>query len=83
MPTRGCVEASPGRTRKGSLRRCCCRGHVSPAIGVSHGLSRSVTLEGARVRLLAWGRGVDVLDPSALRRSVLDTAEQIVALYSR
>jgi predicted DNA-binding transcriptional regulator YafY len=36
----------------------------------------------ARERILGFGRGVEVLAPRALRRSVLDYAEQIVALYS-
>ena len=40
------------------------------------------SLEAARERILALGRGVEVLEPRALRRSVLDYAEQIVALYA-
>jgi predicted DNA-binding transcriptional regulator YafY len=36
----------------------------------------------ARERLLGFGRGVEVLEPRALRRSVLDYAEQIVDLYA-
>lgn len=39
------------------------------------------SLEAARARLLAFGRGVEVLAPYALRRSLVDYAEQIVALY--
>jgi predicted DNA-binding transcriptional regulator YafY len=35
----------------------------------------------ARDRILSFGRGVEVLEPRALHRSVLDYAEQIVALY--
>jgi predicted DNA-binding transcriptional regulator YafY len=35
----------------------------------------------ARDRLLAFGRAVEVLEPDALRASVLDFAEQTVALY--
>jgi predicted DNA-binding transcriptional regulator YafY len=38
------------------------------------------SLEAARARLLGFGRGVEVLEPWALRRSILDYAEQIVAL---
>jgi predicted DNA-binding transcriptional regulator YafY len=41
------------------------------------------SLEAARARLLGFGRGVEVLAPYALRRSILDYAEQIVALYAR
>lgn len=39
------------------------------------------SLEAARDRLLGCGRAVEVLDPPALRRSLLDYAEQIVAIY--
>lgn len=39
------------------------------------------SLEVARNRILAFGRGVEVLEPLALRKSVLDFATQIVALY--
>lgn len=35
----------------------------------------------ARERILGFGRGVEVLEPPALRRSVLDYAEQIVSRY--
>ena len=35
----------------------------------------------ARERILGFGRGVEVLEPMALRMSVLDMAEQIVGLY--
>lgn len=41
------------------------------------------SFEDARDRILGFGRGVEVLEPRALRRSVLDYAEQIVALYSQ
>lgn len=41
------------------------------------------SLEAARARILGFGRGVEVLVPYALRRSILDYAEQIVALYAR
>lgn len=41
------------------------------------------SLEAARDRLLGFGRGVEVLAPYALRRSIQDYAEQIVALYAR
>ena len=41
------------------------------------------SLEAARDRLLDLGRGVEVLEPFALRRSLLDIAEQIVALYTQ
>jgi predicted DNA-binding transcriptional regulator YafY len=41
------------------------------------------SFEAARDRILGFGRGVEVLGPRALRRSVLDYAEQIVALYTR
>ena len=40
------------------------------------------SLEAARDRILSFGRGVEVLEPPALRRSVLDFAEQIVDLYT-
>ncbi|MBN1483660.1 MAG: WYL domain-containing protein [Chloroflexia bacterium] len=40
------------------------------------------SFEAARDRLLGFGRGVEVLEPRALQRSVLDFAEQIVDLYS-
>ncbi len=39
------------------------------------------SFEAARERLLGFGRGVEVLEPRPLRRSVLDYAQQIVALY--
>lgn len=39
------------------------------------------SLESARAALLALGRGVEVIEPEPLRRSLLDYAEQIVALY--
>jgi len=39
------------------------------------------SFEAARDRIMGFGRGVEVLEPPALRRSVLDFAEQIVALY--
>ena len=39
------------------------------------------SFEAARDRILSFGRAVEVLEPRALRRSVLDYAEQIVALY--
>jgi predicted DNA-binding transcriptional regulator YafY len=41
------------------------------------------SLEAARDRLLDFGCGVEVLEPFALRRSLLDIAEQIVALYTQ
>jgi predicted DNA-binding transcriptional regulator YafY len=37
----------------------------------------------ARNRILGFGRGVEVLAPRALQRSVLDYAEQVIALYNR
>jgi predicted DNA-binding transcriptional regulator YafY len=40
------------------------------------------TLEAARDRILGFGRAAKVLEPEALRRSVLDFATQIVALYT-
>jgi predicted DNA-binding transcriptional regulator YafY len=39
------------------------------------------SFETARSRLLGLGRSVKVIEPEALRRSVLDYAEQIVSLY--
>jgi predicted DNA-binding transcriptional regulator YafY len=39
-------------------------------------------LEDARDRILGFGRAVHVLEPQALRESVLDFATQIVALYA-
>lgn len=41
------------------------------------------SLETARARILGFGRGVEVLAPYALRRSIQDYAEQIVALYGK
>ena len=38
-------------------------------------------LEEARVRILGFGRAIEVLVPEALRRSVQDFAHQIVSLY--
>ncbi len=40
------------------------------------------SFEAARDHILGFGRGVEVLEPRALRRSVLDYAEQIMALYT-
>jgi len=40
------------------------------------------SLVAARTQALGFGRGMEVLEPLALRRSVLDFAEQIVSLYS-
>ena len=40
------------------------------------------SLEAARDRILGLGRGVEVLKPPALRKSILDYATQIVALYA-
>ncbi len=40
------------------------------------------SFEDARDRILGCGRGVEVLAPRALRRSVLDYAEQIIDLYT-
>lgn len=40
------------------------------------------SFEAAREQLLALGRGVEVIAPEALRLSVLDFAQQVVALYS-
>lgn len=39
------------------------------------------SFEAARERLLGFGRGVEVLEPRPLRRSVQDYAQQIAALY--
>ncbi len=39
------------------------------------------SFEAARERILGFGRAVEVLAPRALRQSVLDFAQQIVALY--
>ncbi len=39
------------------------------------------SFEAARERILGFGRGVEVLEPRALQRSILDYAEQIVDLY--
>jgi predicted DNA-binding transcriptional regulator YafY len=41
------------------------------------------TLEGARTKLLGLGAGVEVMTPVALRRSLLDYAQQVVNRYSR
>jgi predicted DNA-binding transcriptional regulator YafY len=40
------------------------------------------SFEAARDRLLGFGRGIEVLEPISLRRSVQDFAEQILSLYS-
>ena len=40
------------------------------------------SLIAARDRLLSFGRGVEVIRPLALRKSIQDYAEQIVALYT-
>lgn len=50
-------------------------GHISLVLSFA-------SLEAARSRLLAFGRGVEVLQPLALRKSLLDFAEQTVALYT-
>jgi predicted DNA-binding transcriptional regulator YafY len=39
------------------------------------------SFQAARDRILGFGRGIEVLEPHALRRSVLDYAEQILDLY--
>jgi predicted DNA-binding transcriptional regulator YafY len=39
-------------------------------------------LEAARERILGFGRAVEVLEPQALRQSVIDFATQIVAFYA-
>jgi predicted DNA-binding transcriptional regulator YafY len=39
------------------------------------------TLQAARDRILGFGRAVEVLEPEALRRSVIDYAKQIVEFY--
>jgi predicted DNA-binding transcriptional regulator YafY len=39
------------------------------------------TLQAARERILGFGSAVEVLEPQALRRSVIDFAAQIVAFY--
>ena len=39
------------------------------------------SLDAARAALLSLGRAVEVVRPEPLRRSLLDYAEQIVALY--
>jgi predicted DNA-binding transcriptional regulator YafY len=41
------------------------------------------SFETARTRLLGLGRAVEVLAPEPLRRSMVDFAEQVVALYQR
>jgi predicted DNA-binding transcriptional regulator YafY len=41
------------------------------------------SLTAARDRLLSFGRGVEVIRPLALRKSIQDYAEQIVALYAQ
>jgi hypothetical protein len=41
----------------------------------------SDSLEKGRDRLLGLGRGVEVIAPRALRKSLIDYAQQIVALY--
>jgi predicted DNA-binding transcriptional regulator YafY len=39
------------------------------------------TFEEARTRLLGFGRAVEVLEPQALRRSLIDFAQQVVEFY--
>ena len=39
------------------------------------------SLSAARARILGFGRAVEVLEPVALRKSVMDFAEQITAFY--
>jgi predicted DNA-binding transcriptional regulator YafY len=41
------------------------------------------TAEAARGRILGLGRAVEVLEPEALRQSVIDFARQIVAFYTK
>lgn len=41
------------------------------------------SFETARDRILSFGSGVEVMQPHSLHRSVLDYAEQIVALYTQ
>jgi predicted DNA-binding transcriptional regulator YafY len=41
------------------------------------------TFEGARTKLLGLGAGIEVVTPAALRRSLLDFAEQVIRRYSR
>ena len=41
------------------------------------------SFEAARDRILGFGRGVEVLEPIALKYSVLDYAEQIASLYTQ
>jgi len=40
------------------------------------------SLEAARERILSFGGGVEVLEPYALRRSMIDYAEQLVGVYA-
>ncbi len=40
------------------------------------------SFEDTRDRILSFGRGVEVLSPLALRRSIMDYAEQIISLYT-
>ncbi len=41
-----------------------------------------VYLEAARERILGFGRAVEVLEPQALRKSIVDFATQIVTFYA-
>ena len=41
------------------------------------------SFEAARDCLLGFGSGVEVIEPTALRKSVIDFARQTVALYER
>ncbi len=41
------------------------------------------SFQAARDRLLGFGRGIEVLEPMALRRSIQDYAEQILSLYTQ
>ena len=41
------------------------------------------SFEAARDRILGFGAAAEVLEPEALRRSIMDYAAQIVQLYAK
>ena len=41
------------------------------------------SLENARNRILGFGRSMEVVGPAALRKSIVDYAEQTLSVYQR
>jgi predicted DNA-binding transcriptional regulator YafY len=69
------------RRMGGQARRSLAAGSVGAAGWTTVSLHFE-SLETARERILSFGGGVEVLEPPALRWSVQDFAQQIVALYN-